>query len=158
MRPQTAIALIASLLTIFISILGCGSNECSFMERCNGNTREVCGAGPDQLVGREISEQACEGDNPICVEFSNDVTACVSNIPCTADTYEDSCDGDTRYICRAKSKYYSKASYTEEELKGWVEVINCTSQNTSDTTYTCNVTEYGPRCEPVVSTQPVGAQ
>ena len=69
-RFLTAIPAIAAL-----SLAAC--NECSFGERCDGNTRQVCGEGADQLAGRTVREFPCDSPNDTCTKIDLQTARCV---------------------------------------------------------------------------------
>lgn len=74
-------------------------NECDFTERCDGQTREICG-GVDQIVNRRVERVACGAPNDACVAISSNVTACVRGpvTPCD-DSFASRCEGSLRVYC-----------------------------------------------------------
>jgi hypothetical protein len=67
----------AAVGTVFLGALvfvgGC--NECDFLERCEGNTRQQCG-GIDQQFGRKIDSTVCARPNPVCAEIGDATAVC----------------------------------------------------------------------------------
>ena len=76
----------------------CG-NDCDFFERCNGNTKEVCG-GVDQIVNRKIQSFPCEAPNALCVELNEHQAECVHDPETVCDASTNSvCDGNAMVFC-----------------------------------------------------------
>jgi hypothetical protein len=76
------------------------NNECDFFERCNGNVREICGDGADQVVNRKIRAEPCADANPICAQFDDDHARCVHDPATTCDDgFTPQCDGDLLLRC-----------------------------------------------------------
>ncbi len=83
---------------------GC-RNECDFVERCQGDTRQVCG-GIDQLIGRKVSEEPCLAPNEACV--LEGLRALCVRAPLTRcePGFVDRCEGSVWVRCsRAPSGY-----------------------------------------------------
>lgn len=99
------------------------NNECDFFERCNGNIREVCGDGADQVVNRKIRSEPCEGANSVCAAFDDDHARCV-HAPATAcdDTLVPSCSGDLLLMCPVSSY----ANENPDETR-FVIAVDCTA-------------------------------
>lgn len=98
------VILSASIIIVAGLWAGCGTNECSFGERCRADVRQVCGSGPDHIVGRKINEFPCEDPNPECIEYeerSSTRAMCVrgEDRECDSDTFEEYCDGDNAVRC-----------------------------------------------------------
>ncbi len=85
--------------TAAAALAACG-NECGFWERCNGNVREVCGDGPDQMFGRKIRSFPCEAPNGACVEVNDQLAACVVEPVATCEEgHAGTCEGTVRTYC-----------------------------------------------------------
>ncbi|MFW5968403.1 MAG: hypothetical protein ACOCV2_12835 [Persicimonas sp.] len=96
--------MIAAIAVGAVLWTGCWTNECRFTERCEGDVRQVCGSGPDHIVGRKVNDFPCEDPNPECIEYeerSATKAMCVRGrqIQCDSDAFEESCDGDTAIRC-----------------------------------------------------------
>src|SRR5262245_8820449 len=80
------------VLLAALSLEGC-EQQCEFRERCDGNTREVCGAAEE--VAR-IERYPCEAPSPVCVAIDDDAAQCVTDPPTTCDkeTFMPACGGD----------------------------------------------------------------
>ncbi len=103
MMYRVSAVLLALAAVLFVT--GCGSNQCDFHERCSGNVRQVCGDGPDQMVGREVHEFPCADPNPVCVEIndgSSTAAQCVqaADSTCEASTFAQSCQDQTAIRCQ----------------------------------------------------------
>ncbi|MDO9280415.1 MAG: hypothetical protein Q7U06_00800 [Pseudomonadota bacterium] len=85
------------LITLF---LGC-FNDCSYYERCDGDTLLVCGESADQQVNRKVNEQTCEAPNAVCVEVGDDNATCASAADPCDEGAAATCDGDVLVICDA---------------------------------------------------------
>lgn len=96
----------ARIPVLMVMLYGCG-NECSYFEQCADEaTLLQCGGGVDQMVGRKVSEVACDADNPICVAEGDDHAACVAATTCDASV-PSRCDGTKLVSCGAVSTVLS---------------------------------------------------
>jgi hypothetical protein len=90
---------------IALAAASCGDacdNECSFGERCHGDTLEICGDGPDQFFHRRVHAVPCEAPAAACADGASTGPTCVVAPPTPCDTtFADRCDGDVRVYCPA---------------------------------------------------------
>lgn len=99
------------------SLAGC-NNECDFFQRCNGNTREVCGDGVDQAFNRKIRSFPCEAPNELCVEMDESHAVCVLPPKTSCDeTFVESCEGSVRTLC-PNSPYADSPGYPTRFVTG----------------------------------------
>lgn len=140
---------IGALALVALGSLGC-FNDCSFFEQCNGSVLEICGGGPDQQVGREINETKCEGDNPVCVEFSSTSAACVTEAACDPATFEQTCEGSKLRSC----VHAPRPSDDQDSpiTNARVQVYDCARRGEGNDPYECVVGEMGAQCAPMMST------
>ncbi|RYE91412.1 MAG: hypothetical protein EOO75_08810 [Myxococcales bacterium] len=90
-----------ALLGAALALLAGCDNECSFDERCNGNVRETCGEGADQMFGRRIARSPCTAPNDVCVD-RNGAAECVAPALTECEPSTDPrCHGDTVVSCGA---------------------------------------------------------
>ncbi len=85
------------LITLF---LGC-FNDCSYYERCDGDTLLVCGEGADQQVNRKVNEVPCEAPNAVCVEVGDANATCAHAADICDSTAAARCEGDVLITCEA---------------------------------------------------------
>ncbi len=132
-----AILAIAVLLLFSSGCFGC--NECSFWSRCDGDVLEVCGEGPDQVVGRDIRRFPCEAPNETCATHGdrNQYASCVRapKVECDVDSFDAYCDSNVLVDCGA----------------GWEQGRDCTSDGP-----VCVVGDNGAICavDPITSCDP----
>ena len=98
-------------------------NDCHFVERCQGQVKQVCG-GIDQIIGRRVQDEPCLDPNGACVQEGNraycvaaPATRCDSGLPAR-------CDGERLVRCAA----------------GYVTVTDCAAVRTpqgADAGLTC---------------------
>jgi hypothetical protein len=99
--PPVVSVVATGLFVLLLSLSGCGAfNECSFLERCDGDVRQICGGGPDQQVGREITDLPCPEAAPVCVE-EGDRTYCTTEEPGCDDEHERRCGGNAVLSCQS---------------------------------------------------------
>ena len=93
------------VLALFALLLP-ACNECSFWERCDGDTLLVCGSGVDQQVGRKIERYDCATPNATCREV-DEHAFCVADggLACDPATFVPSCEGDLLRSCPADVGY-----------------------------------------------------
>jgi hypothetical protein len=138
LRPPL-LALLALLGSVAaLGVTGC-DNDCDFFERCNGDVREVCGDGPDQVVHRRVRSEPCEAPNTVCVERDEDHAACVlpDVVTCDHAVFVPRCEGDLRVGCT------SPLSLEEDEPAGYEVGSDCQAAGR-----VCLATDAGATCEP----------
>src|SRR5688572_7294801 len=80
---------------------GCG-NECDFIERCEGDVRQICGE-EDRVANRKVRREPCLGDAPKCVHVNPSITRCVAaDVATCDDAFVESCEGSGRVFCSAE--------------------------------------------------------
>lgn len=114
-----SLSIVAALL---FGLAGC-NNECDFFERCNGNTREVCGDGPDQAFGRKVRSFPCEAPNDVCVAMDDHLAVCVLPPKTSCDeSFTSACEGTMRTFCPpnpyTEAQSYPTRFVTGEECAG----------------------------------------
>lgn len=114
------------VLTAPLLLLGC-DNECSFQERCDGTTLEVCGDGPDQVVGRKVNTTDCtaEAVDGTCVEIDDQSATCASEpvTECDLEQTDSVCEGDVLVGCTGVY-YTTPVSYPT----GFVVRVDCAAE------------------------------
>ena len=100
----------AALVVVHAVLTSSCRNQCDFSERCDGQTREICG-GVDQIVNRRVERVPCNAPNDACVEISSSVTACVRGpvMPCD-ETFRSRCEGSLRLYCSA-SPFFAPVAF-----------------------------------------------
>lgn len=107
-RLSALLAIVLAMRRLVLCLLGLGflfaaasacNNDCDFYSRCNGNTLEVCGEGPDQQFNRRVSSTPCEGPNATCVE--HDGRASCVHAPATScdASFTPACDQSIALTC-----------------------------------------------------------
>lgn len=87
-------------MILFLTLFAC-FNDCSYYERCDGDTLLVCGAAADQQFGRQENPFPCEAPNDVCVEVGEQNATCAYDTnPCDAGAAAV-CDGDVLVACEA---------------------------------------------------------
>jgi hypothetical protein len=121
MRTFSLVLLAALSLGGFVAC----EQQCEFRERCDGNTREVCGAAEE--VPR-IERYPCEAPSPACVAIDDDTALCVTDPPttCDKDTFMPVCEGDLLRVCRG-AEYLESPSYPTH----YVVATDCVADNES---------------------------
>lgn len=107
------------LITLFI---GC-FNDCSYYERCDGDTLLVCGESHDQQVNRKVNEVPCEAPNAVCVEVGDNNATCAHEAdPCDPGTVA-TCDGDVLVEC---VEFYSAIGlYSDGTERSFAQATDC---------------------------------
>jgi hypothetical protein len=101
-RRDTASARVGhrGLLVLWLLLgSGCRGNECDFIERCDGNVRQLCGHS-DQIFGRKVRPLPCEAPTPACAQINEATTYCARDLETTCDdSFDESCEGSMRVSC-----------------------------------------------------------
>lgn len=85
-------------MLVLALLLGC-NNDCSYFERCDGQTLLVCGESADQQVNRKVNEVPCEAPNAVCVEVGDDNATCAYEADACAAGAAAACEGDILVTC-----------------------------------------------------------
>jgi hypothetical protein len=95
---MTTFPLVATVLCFLV--VGCGrGNECAFIERCEGDVRQICGE-EDQIVGRKLRKEPCKPPTPVCAQINDATTYCARDLETTCDeSFDESCEGSFRLFC-----------------------------------------------------------
>src|SRR5256885_275474 len=86
------------VLVAAAALWGCGSSECKFITRCNGNNTEMC------LHGDVSPDETCASPN-VCTQLTDDFAGCVvgGRTTCTGGFGGD-CVSNSRTACRSDSR------------------------------------------------------
>jgi hypothetical protein len=79
-------------------LLAC-NNDCSYYERCDGDTLLVCGEAADQQVNRQVNEVPCEAPNAVCVEVGENNATCAQAAEPCVEGQAPTCEGDLLLTC-----------------------------------------------------------
>ena len=145
--PRSDFGFLLCLSLLLACVQGC-DNDCDFFERCNGGVRQVCGDGPDQVIGRRIHDHPCEAPNTACVELDERHTACVhAPVSGCDDAYAPSCQDNVILRCMPNT-YLGASSQTR-----YLQAQDCATYDnpeapnyTPDASALCRVDEQGARC------------
>ncbi len=108
---------------LILTLLAC-FNDCSYFERCDGDTLLVCGEGPDQQVNRKENRVPCEAPNDVCVEVGDDNATCAHvPDPCEAGSAA-TCDGDLLLECAPFTSSLGLYSGDAQD-QSFVQAVDC---------------------------------
>ena len=83
---------------------GCG-NECDFIERCDGNVRQICG-GVDQCLGRRLREEPCAAPNESCAADGQRAECVHAPLTRCDAAFVPSCEGAVLIQCSGVTAGY----------------------------------------------------